>query len=139
LKYTADCLAHHRGLKLLKQVLHVDIENERLYVTDYTKPPQAATLPAGATTSWARYVEELVVQLALYDGQEDSVKSVESGRIYSIERLRLIKNVVEDRFLGRLGGTTRLIQPADENGEDAEIVKALRKSVELFSITMALS
>jgi hypothetical protein len=76
-----------------------------IFVTDYSERFDLHRYP---NQEWASSLDGRVLRIDLWDGQIQMAKSVQSGLFYSIQKLRLRKDLTK-MMIGRLGGPERLI------------------------------
>jgi hypothetical protein len=77
--------------------------------------------------AWAHGLEGRILKIGLWDEQIDLAKLLEPGHFYSISKLRLKKFSVGNGFVGRLGGSERLIKKLKVPNDSNESLLALIK------------
>lgn len=94
-----------------------------LYVTDYTSRDDL--VPVAFTVPRALQLQDRIVKIALHDDQAETAKQLEGGDFVAIRNLRLRSSGMEQKLMGRLGGSQRLLSKLQANSPNNHELQAL--------------
>lgn len=94
-----------------------------LYVTDYTR--RTDLVPVAFTVPRALQLQDRIVKIALRDDQGETAKQLKTGDFVAIRNLRLRPVGSEQKLMGGLGGSQRLLSKLQASSSNNHELQAL--------------